>query len=617
MYRIRVRSIILLCVLCASLSLSAAAPAQELEGDPESAAPYPAWCVYMTAGSVEQLAADPNEIKTAVTRMRELGITKAYIEVYRGRVVQAEMLIAVRDALRSEGFAVAGGIATVPGGDYGVRQDGPLGWFNWQNPKTQHDMREVTAMAAGIFDEFIVDDFFCTGDISPESEAARGDQTWSDYRRDLLVGIAESAFIEPAKSVNPDITMIIKYPQWYDKFHEYGYDVACESPLFDQVWVGTETRGAMTQRFGFAQPYMGFINYRWIASIAGEKTSGAWFDHGDCDAVDFVDQAYQSVLAGAPAIMLFSYAALREGHPGHALLVQEQDRLRRLAEAVRRAPVVGVAAYKPPNSDAGSDMFIMDTIGMLGIPLVPVSEWPSSAEAIFLPTQAAADPDIVKHVGDAVRNDKTIIVTPGLLNALNDSNAMAQLAGVATPVLTQRMVADSITVQDESFTLTRPLDMAADLTVTNATTVLTASVKGRPVPLLTERETQGAHVFMLNVRTYAQEDYDAVEEVLLPPHPLGILELPRQAVNVIRAAFNQPLGIEFDAGPRVTLQILADGSAVIQNYQSTPQEVRLKLGESAADAIHDLFVDRELTAEGNQIQLTMGPRSRVWLSAVR
>ncbi len=262
MYRIVLYSIISTCLLgVSSASGNVFTEARSL----------PEWCVYVTAGSVRQLAADPNEVATAVTRLRELGVTKVFLEVYRGDVVPTESLITVRDALRAKEFEVSGGIATVPGDGFGVRQEAPLGWFNWQNPKTQDDMRTIVENTAGLFNEFIIDDFFCTGDLSAESQKARGNRSWSDYRRDLMAGIAESVFIAPAKSVNPNITMIIKYPQWYDKFHEFGYDVARESPLFDKVWVGTETRGASTQRFGYTQAYMGFNNYRWIASIAGAK----------------------------------------------------------------------------------------------------------------------------------------------------------------------------------------------------------------------------------------------------------------------------------------------------------------------------------------------------------
>lgn len=598
-----------------ALTFSTYAFAQATSATGEPAPGYPEWCVYFTTGSVKQIAGDPDEMATAISRMRDLGVTKAYLEVYRGEVVSPETLIAARDSLRAEGFAVAGGIATVPGGGYGVRQEGPLDWFNWQIPKTQHDMREVTTMAAGIFDEFIVDDFYCTGDVSEESLQAKGDRSWSDYRRDLLVELATSVFVEPAKTVNPDITMVIKYPQWYDKFHEHGYDVARESPLFDKVWVGTETRGANTQRFGFTQAYMGFVNYRWIASIAGDKMSGAWFDHGDCDAIDFVDQAYQSVLAGAPSIMIFSYGAVRGGHPGHPLLVEAHPQLKQLAEAVAEHPVVGVAALKPPNSPAGSDMFVMDTIGMLGIPLVPVSAWPKDAEVVFLPTQAAAEPSLAAQVRSAVEAGKTIVMTPGLLAASAHTEALTQLAGVSAPVSAEALSASAVSVNGETFPLERPLDLGSNLELAGAAALLTATVDGQEVPLLTRRVIDKAQIYVLNIRAYSQADYDAVNEVLLPPRPLGLLELPRPVINAIRAAFNEPLGIAFDAGPRITLQTLADGSTVIQNYQDSEQEMALTLANSGA--LSDTWKVVEPKVEGLAAHWTMAPRSRAWLNRVR
>jgi hypothetical protein len=180
---------------------------------------------YATSRQVEQLATDPAVRTKALRTIRRMGFTKLYLEVYRGgHIVSAEHLIFTRDWLKELNIEVVGGIATVPGGDFGVRQKGPLGWFNWQNEKTQQDLEKVIRMAAGIFDSFIVDDFLCTGDVSDESKAAKGDRSWGEYRRELLTELAQSVFIGPAKQVNPNITMIVKYPQWYDRFHLFGYD---------------------------------------------------------------------------------------------------------------------------------------------------------------------------------------------------------------------------------------------------------------------------------------------------------------------------------------------------------------------------------------------------------
>ena len=331
-----------------------------------------------------------------------MGITKVYIEVYRGgHTVSVCHLAWVRDWLRGKGLDIVGGIATVPGPDFGVRQEGPLDWFNWQDPKTQNDLRKVIVATAGLFDTFIVDDFLCTGDVSEQSQVARGDRTWSVYRRALLTEVAQRVLVAPAKQVNPTITMIVKYPQWYDRFHLFGYDTETLPRIFDQVWVGTETRGRTTRRFGFVQPYEGFVNYRWLAGIAAHNVGGAWFDHGDCGEHDFLDQAYTSVLAGARELVLFNLGDVVAGHPDHKELIAQFDQLADLAVFVRTRPVTGIPAYKPPNSDPGGDMYLMDFLGMLGIPIVPVYQFPEEAPVVLLPTQAASDPDLLTHVHNA------------------------------------------------------------------------------------------------------------------------------------------------------------------------------------------------------------------------
>ena len=314
-----------------------------------------------------------------------------------------DLLLDVTEFFTQNGFEVVGGIATVPGTDFGVRQEARYGWFNWQNEKTLMDLRKVMEDIAPIFESFIVDDFLCTADTSIESKAAKGERSWSQYRRDLLTDLQTTLFIDPLRKVNPDVRMIIKYPQWYDRFHLFGYDVVRETALYDQVWVGTETRNMNTQRFGYVQPYEGFVNYRWLASVSGDKIGGSWFDHIECDRNDFIEQAWQSVLAGSQELCLFNYFNIINGHEGHHLLRMDYHHLADLAKTVKEFPVEGVQAYKPPNSDAGGDLYIMDFIGMFGIPLVPVSQYPDDAEVIFLPTQAAMDRGIFNKIQESLQ----------------------------------------------------------------------------------------------------------------------------------------------------------------------------------------------------------------------
>lgn len=567
--------------------------------------------VYITAHTVERLLSLESGRREAVSLMRANGITKVYIEVYRsGLIVSTDLLKMLANYFKQNGFEVVGGIATTPGPDFGVTQKGQLTWFNWQNPKTQKDLRNVMLGAAPFFDTFIVDDFLLTADVSEESIKAKGDRSWSEYRRQLLTEIATSVFINPARSVNPTIEMIIKFPQSYDVFHTFGYDVETGPELYDRVWVGTESRGQYTQRFGFVQPYEGFVNYRWMASLAGDKIGAAWFDHGDCDQLDFIEQAYQSVLAGANEIVLFEYNSFMNGHKGHHLLRMNFEKLAALAKTVNSNPVYGIASYKPPHSDAGGDLYMMDFVGMFGIPLIPVSSYPVEAQTIFLPTQAATDVQIVSKIMTSLKKGTRIIMTSGFLANIKDGEQVLVKAGITKPII-QPQTAEKISVDGTIVKLTRPLDLEANFKVENAKIELEAIVNDKEIPFLTKNEN--GQIYVLNSHTFSQADFDAVGEVLLCPRQLGLLELPKSWANSLRNAFNGDLDFTLDAPTRVSMQPLQNGDIVIHNYRQEATKITLS-GKNFTD-FFDTINKVQLQLADNNLVIEMKPRSRVWLKS--
>ncbi len=584
--------------------------------------------VYATSRLVEQLAQQEAVRQRAWATIQRMGITKVYLEVYRsGHIVSREDLVSVRDWLQGQDIDVIGGIATVPGGDFGVRQEGPLGWFNWQAEKTQRDLVEVIRNSAGIFDTMIVDDFFCTGDVSDESKAAKGDRSWGQYRRDLLTDLAQSVFVGPAKAVNPSMTLIIKYPQWYDRFHRFGYDTVTLPEIFDQVWVGTESRGRTTRRFGFVQPYEGFINYRWLADIARKKIRGAWFDHGDCQEFDFLDQAYMSVLAGARELVLFNLGNVMEGHPDHAKLVSQFAQLADLASAVRSRPVVGIPAYKPPNSDPRGDMYLLDFLGMLGIPLVPVSQFPEDAPVIFLPAHAAADPQLLTQVRSARQRGAKLIMTTSLLSVSTHANQLAKIAGISQPVRSEPMQAQLVARSFETGqhdVVGAMIDIESSLELDPKPGDLLCQVGNRQYAFLSTTHTPTGDVSVLNTHTFSQADFDAVGEVLLAPRPLGLLAISGRPLRTIRDAFRGRSAPVLDVPSCVTLHPLNDhggGDYVIQNFNNTDVQGTLTLTCLAGrrPQYRDAFTGKTLAANRAEreteltIELAIPARGRIWV----
>lgn len=589
---------------------------------------------YATSHQVEQIATDEDFRTRVEDALRQMGITRLYVEVYRsGHTVSAEQLVFVRDWLKRQDIDVVGGIATVPGGDIGIRQQGPLDWFNWQNPKTQRDIAGIVRTAAGIFDTLIVDDFLCTGDVSEESDRARAGRPWGQYRRELMTQVARSTILEPAREANPDITMIVKYPQWYDRFHLFGYDTETLPRLFDRVWVGTETRGRNTRRFGFVQPYEGFVNYRWLAGIAGDKIGGAWFDHGDCAENDFLDQAYMSVLAGARELVFFNLGDLVQGHPDHAKIVEQFDRLADLAAFVRTHPVVGVPAYKPPNSDPAGDMYIMDFLGMLGIPLVPVHEFPESAPVMFLPAQAAADPALLEGVKTALDGGASVIVTANLLMTMPRGGELARLLGV-DPNLTSRPASAKLVFRFIDMVVNTKVDIESRIESSEGPRDIVCEVDGKDMLFLRARDAGKGRISLLNTHTYSQADFDAVGEVLLCPKPLDLLSMSWGTLVPLRAAFcgeypryayKGPWRVGFADTPTcMTLHPFSttgwDGF-VIQNFNDAEKEacVSFPTTNGTPARFIERFSGRTLSAAPvaglpvAAVEITVPARGRVWI----
>ncbi len=534
--------------------------------------------VYATAGDVLRHLATREGRTGVLPILRRLGVSKVFLEGRRGdEYVPVEILRAARDHFRTEGFEVAGGIATVPGSGWGVRQNENLGWLNYEAEKTRSDIRQFFSENAAIFDELIVDDFYCTADTSPASEKARGARSWAEYRQELLASLLEPMIVGPARAVRPSVRLILKFPQWYDRFHLFGYDPARMPPAFDSVWVGTEVRNPLTQRMGFVQPFQGHVNFRWLSSAAGSKVEGAWFDHIDCTAQNFLDQAFQSVLAGARVLTLFRLGDLVEGHPGHALVEAALPELAALAARVRDRSPRGVSYYKPPGSDAEENFYLMDYLALIGLPIVPEARYPDDAPVAILGAQAAADRQLIDRMRRHLARGATLVLTPALARRAGAS--VAQLAGVRVSERPEPGIATGIEIGPPGagrgpVPLTAGLEIDLGLESGSAQVRMEAIASGRRIPWLTGRDAGGGSLLVWNVRTFSEQDYREVGERLLPPKPRGLPEIPRELADELRGVLLAPLGLRLSSPTRVGFYLFGD-AACLYNFRDRPVEVVL------------------------------------------
>lgn len=422
--------------LCAWSSLSAAPTAGEPHARwdlARSQAQYHRFSTLFTAQDVRRWLSSDADIDRAIAWCRENAVTRVYIEAYRGGY-QAERatLLRAKGRFLAAGILVSGCVTTTQVGKHSTGWGDEISCYTDQ--PTQEHLQAIFEYAAGLFDEIMIDDFYFTDCACPECDAARrarvavvGDRrypvdgdAWSDYRRELMLRVSEDRVLGPARKVNPRVKIIIKYPNWHDRFAQRGYDVVREAAVFDKTWVGTETRDFNDRRWGGLPPYGGYFIMRWLGGIGGEKCGGGWYDSLGTTPRTYVEQARQTVLGGARESMLFSYGGLQE-EPGPADLAAQREaipELLRVAAQVARHHAAGVAAYNPPSSQPLDEAQIFDFAGMLGLPLAPCHQFPAGAPAAMFSEQALCDPNFPGELAAYVKSGRPTLVTDGLAGRL-------------------------------------------------------------------------------------------------------------------------------------------------------------------------------------------------------
>jgi len=356
----------------------------------------------------------------AIEWCKQTGVTHVFIETFRDNYT-AERAVLERAKVRfkAEGFDVSGCVTTTKVGKLSG------GWDSiscYTNAGTQKQLAEIFEYAASLFDEIMIDDFLFTDCQCDECKEARGARSWTDYRCDLMVRMSRERILGAARAVNPVVKIIIKYPQWYDDFHNRGYEVLRETADYDRIWVGTETRDYDNKRWGGKVQYEAYYIMRWLGEIGGAKTGGGWFDPYGTTQDTYVEQARQSVLADAKEMLLFCYGSLlRDTGPANVeKLRAEIPSLFKLAQLVRGKPIKGIIAPKPPNSDAFNEQYIFDFVGMLGLPLVPTASISSDAKAAFLSVHSLKDPALPSKLQTMLAAGKPVLITDGLAQRLSD-----------------------------------------------------------------------------------------------------------------------------------------------------------------------------------------------------
>jgi hypothetical protein len=374
---------------------------------------------------------------------RQVKIDKIYLETHRDmKVAERETILKLKRFFQARGIVVAGGITAT------VNEMNRFETFCYTNPEHRKKLREIVEYTAGLFDEIIFDDFFFTNCKCESCIRAKGSKSWTRFRLDLMDEAARELIIKPGKAVNPKVKLVIKYPNWYEHFQGLGFNLDTEPKLFDGIYTGTETRDRTGDQH--LQEYLGYSIFRYFENIKPGGNGGGWVDTYGSPTMDrYAEQLWLTLFAKAPEITLFDFAQMqRQIRPTDRAPWQgketsfdfdkmmepfaQPDGTQVKPTTIARAAAVtfnqvdrflgklgkpvGLKSYKPYHS-TGED-FLHTYLGMVGIPIDLMPTFPTEEPVVLLTECAAFDPSIVAKIKKQLIDGKSVVITSGLLRAL-------------------------------------------------------------------------------------------------------------------------------------------------------------------------------------------------------
>jgi len=561
--------------------------------------------IYARAYEVREMA-DPEWLRERFDVMdAHLKVSKVYLETHRDMIlVDGETLETAKAFFAGRGIRTSGGITLT------VDERNRFETFCYSDPEHRAWVRKVVEHTARHFDELILDDFFFTSCKSEVEIEAKGERSWTDYRLALLDAAARDLIVDPARQVNPDVRVIIKYPNWYDHFQALGFNLETQPQIFDAIYTGTETRDAFRSA-QHLQQYHGYQIWRFFENLRPGHNAGGWVDTGGMRYLDrYAEQLWLTLFAKSPEITLFDFRQLqiplRESHrapwqgQGSSLdfdavvgpyrnedgSFRPELTVARLAAwslekvdpiLARLGEPIGVKSYKPFHSTG--EEFLHNFIGMVGIPIDLHPEFPAEAGTVLLTEAAKADPRIVARIDAQLRAGKNVVITSGLLDAL-EGRGIGDIAELE--ILDRRgLVQDFRVGREEAVRSRKPILIPQLSYATNDSWSLVDALDG-PMgwPLLHDADYGGGHLYVW----------------VIPDNFADLYELPEAVLRRIRQAVMQDLDLRVDGPALVSLMAYDNGTFVVESFRDELTAVKV-VAPSTCSALRDLETGESLRGE--------------------
>jgi hypothetical protein len=532
---------------------------------------------------------------------RQVHIDKIYLETHRDLIVVDEATLdAAKKFFADRGVETAGGITLT------VNERNRFETFCYTNPEHRRKVREIVECTARHFDEIILDDFYFTNCKCEQCIRAKGDRSWTEYRLDLLTQAARDLILGPARAVNPNVKVVIKYPNWYEHFQGLGFNLETEPRMFDGLYTGTETRDPSSNQH--LQQYLSYLIFRYFENIKPGGNRGGWVDTGGMIYTDrYAEQLWLTLFAKAPEITLFDIRQIVRPLPrssnvpwrGQQTSFDFDEMMRPILQpdgttvqptTIARAAgytfgkvdkflgklgkPVGLKSYKPYHS-TGED-FLHTYIGMCGIPMDLVPDFPADEKMILLTECAKSDPTIVEKIKEQLLAGKSVTITSGLLRALQ---------GKGIEDIAELRYTDRKAVVKEFRTRGARAEAKAEMMIpqirylTNDAWEELSAMDG----------TNGWP--MLISAGYAK---GTLHVLTIPESFTDLYNLPPAALSRIKDTLMRELPVRVDGPAMVSLLLYDNGTVIVESFLDEPADISVTV-TGRVPGLHDLLSDKSLS----------------------
>jgi len=563
--------------------------------------------VYARAYEVQKMDSLPwlepiwNEIS------QQVHVDKIYLETHRDLlVVDEKTLLSAKKYFEKRGIKVAGGITLT------VNEGNRFETFCYSNPEHRKKVKEIVEYTAKYFDEIILDDFFFTDCKCELCIKAKGNLSWTQYRLKLMTEAAQELVIKPAKAINPKVKVVIKYPNWYEHFQGLGFNLETEPKLFDGIYTGTETRDP-ARPGQHLQQYLGYAIFRYFENIKPGGNGGGWVDTGGSSYMDrYAEQLWLTLFAKAPEITLFDFRQIqrtirptdRAQWQGTQTSFDFDEMMKpvKLENGKTITPTtiaraagytfekvdqflgklgkpVGIKSYKPYNS-SGED-FLQNYLGMAGIPVEIVPEFPADSKMILLTESAKFDPFIVNKIRGQLISGKNVMITSGLLRALQGKGIedIVELEYTDRKVLVKEFSGGMA----NSLAKTEILIPQIQYLTNDSWEDITSLASGSGWPILHQARYANGSLFVLTI-----------------PENFGdIYNLPSEVLSRIRNVLTQDVKVRIEGPAQVTLFVYDNGTFIVESF--LPDNVTIKvITDKQTVKLSNIVTGEEITGKDAQ-----------------